>query len=116
MLYKNYTDLVNKLVWIIPKKSKRDNMRNILNDIVNTAYKIEYLINNNNSINDKDYIIINQCDGFAGQLGKYIFGEFVKDNYYIRSVIKIDYARLGAQVISGLGLWGSFKWYHIGQN
>ena len=81
MLYKNYTDLVNKLVWIIPKKSKRDNMRNILNDIVNTAYKIEYLINNNNSINDKDYIIINQCDGFAGQLGKYIFGEFVKDNY-----------------------------------
>ena len=40
MLYKNYTDLVNKLVWIIPKKSKRDNMRNILNDIVNTAYKI----------------------------------------------------------------------------
>ena len=81
MLYKNYTDLVNKLVWIIPKKSKRDNMRNILNYIVNTAYKIEYLINNNNSINDKDYIIINQCDGFAGQLGKYIFGEFVKDNY-----------------------------------
>lgn len=81
MLYKNYTDLVNKLVWIIPKKSKRDNMRNIFNDIVNTAYKIEYLINNNNSINDKDYIIINQCDGFAGQLGKYIFGEFVKDNY-----------------------------------
>ena len=44
MLYKNYTDLVNKLVWIIPKKSKRDNIRNILNDIVNTAYKIEYLI------------------------------------------------------------------------
>lgn len=22
MLYKNYTDLVNKLVWIIPKKAK----------------------------------------------------------------------------------------------
>ncbi len=81
MLYKNYTDLVNKLVWIIPKKSKRDNMRNILNDIVNTAYKVEYIINSNNSINDKDYIIINQCDGFAGQLGKYIFGEFIKDNY-----------------------------------
>ncbi|WFB45335.1 MgtC/SapB family protein [Clostridium perfringens] len=36
------------------------------------------------------------------RLGQDVF-EFVKDNYYIRSVIKIDYARLGSQFISGLG-------------
>ena len=68
MLYKNYTDLVNKLVWIIPKKSKRDNMRNILNDIVNTAYKVEYLMNKNNlaeSDKDERTIIIWQSDGFT---------------------------------------------------
>ena len=84
MLYKNYTDLVNKLVWIIPKKSKRDNMRNILNDIVNTAYKVEYLMNKNNSAeSDKDErtIIIWQSDGFTGQLGKYFIGESIKQNY-----------------------------------
>ena len=84
MLYKNYTDLVNKLVWVIPKKSKRDNMRNILNDIVNTAYKVEYLMNKNNSAeSDKDErtIIIWQSDGFTGQLGKYFIGESIKQNY-----------------------------------
>lgn len=36
------------------------------------------------------------------RLGQDVF-EAIKDNYYIRSVIKIDYARLGSQVISGLG-------------
>ena len=84
MLYKNYTDLVNKLVWIIPKKSKRDNMRNILNDIVNTAYKVEYLMNQNNlanNDNDERTIIIWQCDGFSGQIGKYFIGESIKQNY-----------------------------------
>ncbi|EOU1113989.1 MgtC/SapB family protein [Clostridium perfringens] len=40
------------------------------------------------------------------RLGQDVF-EFVKDNYYIRSVIKIDYARLGAQVISGIGFLGA---------
>ena len=40
------------------------------------------------------------------RLGQDVF-EAMKDNYYIRSVIKIDYARLGAQVISGIGFLGA---------
>ncbi|EIF6158144.1 MgtC/SapB family protein [Clostridium perfringens] len=40
------------------------------------------------------------------RLGQDVF-EAIKDNYYIRSVIKIDYARLGSQVISGIGFLGA---------
>ncbi|MEI0699107.1 hypothetical protein R4K92_09250 [Brachyspira intermedia] len=51
MLYNNYRDLVNKkIAWIIPFKNARDKIRNILDDIINTMYKIEYLTNISNSI------------------------------------------------------------------
>lgn len=33
--------------------------------------------------------------------------ELVKESYYIKDVIKVDYARLGAQVISGIGFLGA---------
>ena len=81
MLYKNYNDLINKIAWYIPFSKQRSNFKNILNDIVNTAYNIEYLIQTNNSIYDEDFIIIDQMDGFSGQVGRYIFGEYIKDNY-----------------------------------
>ena len=84
MLYNNYRDLVNKkIAWLIPFKKTRDNIRNILDDIINTMYKIEYLTNISNSIEgeNKRTFIIWQCDGFAGQLSKYLFGESIKQNY-----------------------------------
>ena len=91
MLYNNYRDLINKrIAWFIPIKSLRDKFRNILDDIVNTMYKIEYLVNKNNTLENKDerLFIIWQCDGFSGQLGKYILGESIKQN---QNNIRIKY-------------------------
>ncbi|ELC8443820.1 MgtC/SapB family protein [Clostridium perfringens] len=40
------------------------------------------------------------------KLGEEVF-QLVSNNYYVRDVVKIDYARLGAQVISGIGFLGA---------
>ena len=91
MLYNNYRDLINKkIAWLLPIKSIRDIFRNILDDIVNTMYKIEYLTDKNNTLKDRDerLFIIWQCDGFAGQIWKYILGESIKQN---QSDIRIKY-------------------------
>ena len=91
MLYNNYRDLINKrIAWFIPIKSLRDKFRNILDDIVNTMYKIEYLVDKNNTLENKDkrLFIIWQCDGFAGQIWKYILGESIKQN---QNNIRIKY-------------------------
>ncbi|AEM22092.1 putative alpha-1,2-fucosyltransferase [Brachyspira intermedia PWS/A] len=81
MLHDDYDHFINKLVWLIPFSKHRNNFRNILNDIVNTMYKIEYLTDVNNSTYYEDMIIIDQMDGFSGQLGRYMLGEYIKDHY-----------------------------------
>lgn len=81
MLYDNYDNLINKLSWFIPFSKSRNNLKNILNDIVNTMYKIDYLLDINNSTYNEDFIIIDQMDGFSGQLGRYMLGEYIKDNF-----------------------------------
>lgn len=84
MLYKNYRDLVNKkIAWLIPIKNIRDGFRNILDDIINTMYKVEYLTDKSNLIENKNkrVFIMWSCDGFAGQLWRYILGEAIKQNY-----------------------------------
>ena len=81
MLHDDYDHFINKLVWLLPFSKHRNNFRNILNDIVNTMYKIEYLTDVNNSTCYEDMIIIDQMDGFSGQLGRYMLGEYIKDHY-----------------------------------
>lgn len=83
MLYDNYNNLINKIVWFIPVTKFRNCARKILNDIVNTMYKIEYLFDENNKITKEaeDCIIISFSDGLSCQIAKYLFGEYIKENF-----------------------------------
>lgn len=83
MLYKNYEDLINKIVWVIPFRNKRNSVRDILNDILNTASKIEYIADSLNVINDNknDFVIIWIGGGFADQIKKYLLGKYIEKNY-----------------------------------
>ncbi|MEI0842363.1 alpha-1,2-fucosyltransferase [Brachyspira pilosicoli] len=84
MLYNNYEHLINKIVRIIPIKKHRDNLRNILYDIVNSLYKIEYIskeLNKKRNNNDSGIVIIECQGGLADQFWKYILGESIKKHY-----------------------------------
>lgn len=70
MLYNNYEHLINKIVRIIPIKKHRDNLRNILYDVVNSLYKIEYIskeLNKKRNNNDSGIVIIECQGGLADQ-------------------------------------------------
>lgn len=83
LTYKDYKKIIDKIVWFIPIKNKRDYIRLVLTDIVDAMYKLEYISDVLNTKNDnlEELAIIEVAGGLADQLHKYILGESIKIYY-----------------------------------
>ena len=102
MFYNDYEHFINKIVWFIKKKKHRDNFRNILYDIVNSMYKLEYMVDRLNVKNDDDsLVIIQSTGGLADQFWKYVLGESIKRNYNVNVKYDITWFRTHHKDIDG---------------
>ncbi|MEI0539744.1 alpha-1,2-fucosyltransferase [Brachyspira pulli] len=102
MFYNDYEHFINKIVWFIPSKKHRDNFRKILYDIVNSMYKLEYIVDRLNIKDDKKgMIIIESAGGLADQFGKYILGESIKRNYNFNIKYDLTWFRTHHKDIDG---------------
>ena len=88
MFYKNYKKLIDKIVWFIPSKKHRDNLRLILWDVISSVYKLEFILNYLNSYEDERCIIIGISGGLNDQFHKYVLGETIKNKFNMK--VKYD--------------------------